>query len=365
MAEDTDKASKTEEPSGKRLADARAEGQVPKSPDIAPLLALTGTTSVILIYGGGILQNIMYALLPFIAHPDQIDVSGGGGSTVIMMILRAIAPITPIFAVAAIAAIVGNVGQTGFLWTPKRIQPDLSKLNPLAGFGRIFGAQGLVQSGKSFLKLILVGVTSWLVLAPKIQAIQMMSGLSVVAILPAALDMIRPLVINVLVLMTAIAVLDWFWQRYSFLQNQRMTKQELKQEHKDSDGDPQIKGKRRQLQMARAKQRMMQNVPKATVVVMNPTHYAVALRYVQGEDAAPICVAKGMDAVALRMRALAEENNVPVIEDPPLARGLYASVEIDDVIPREHFEAVARIIGFIFAKGRERARPARARALGL
>ncbi|MFY8210530.1 MAG: EscU/YscU/HrcU family type III secretion system export apparatus switch protein, partial [Caulobacter sp.] len=152
---------------------------------------------------------------------------------------------------------------------------------------------------------------------------------------------------------------DYFWQRMRFMNRMRMTLQEVKEEFKQSDGDPHIKGKRRQIQMQRSRQRMMQAVPKATVVVMNPTHYAVALKYEQGETPAPLCVAKGVDDLALKIRAVAEEHGVPVLEDPPLARALYASVEIDEEIPVEHFEAVAKVISFILngKKPQPRARP--------
>jgi flagellar biosynthesis protein FlhB len=146
------------------------------------------------------------------------------------------------------------------------------------------------------------------------------------------------------------------------LQKMRMSKEEVKEDYRQSEGDPHVKAKQKQIRFERAKRRMMQNVPKATVVVMNPTHYAVALRYVQGETAAPICVAKGLDEVALKIREIAEEHRIPVVEDPPLARALYAVIELDETIPREHYEAVAKIVGFIMGKGRRRARPVRGRS---
>ena len=359
MAEDTDQASKTEEPSAKRLSEARDKGDTPKSPDVAPLATLTAASVVCMMYGGDITRNIMFQLLPFIAHPDAIDLSGAGGQGVYLSVLKACAPVLAVLIAAGVAGAVGNVGQTGWIWAPGRIMPDLSKLNPLGGLGRIFSLDSLVNSGKSFLKLIAVGLIAWWILVPKIPLLQGMAGLGVAAILPVAMDVIRELLLAVLALMAVVAGADWFWQRYRFMQKLRMTKEEVKQEHKDADGDPLIKGKRRQLKFQKSRQRMMQAVPSATVVVMNPTHYAVALRYVQGETAAPECVAKGVDTLALRIRDLAREHGVPVVEDPPLARALYATVEVDQVIPTQHFEAVAKLIGFILAKARERARPAR------
>ena len=153
----------------------------------------------------------------------------------------------------------------------------------------------------------------------------------------------------------AVAGADWMWQRRRFLIRMRMTKEEVKEDYKNSEGDPHVKARQKQIRMERARRRMMQAVPDATVVVMNPTHYAVALKYEQGQTAAPTCVAKGLDSLALKIRAIAEEAGVPVIEDPPLARALYAAVDIDEMIPPAHFEAVAKIIGFILGAGKRRA----------
>lgn len=362
MAEDTDKASKTEEPSAKRLSEARSNGDVPKSPDVAPLMALSAAAVVIMIYGGDIAREISAQLLPFLSHPEDIEVANGGGQQVFLAVLRAVAPVLMVMIAGGIAGAVGNLIQHGFLWAPSKLQPDIAKLNPLSGFGRVFGLDGFVNSLKSIAKLTAVAVLAYLVLSPKMGALSMMPGLDVAAILPISVEMIRELVLWVLAMLAVVAAADWFWQRQRFTERLKMTKEEVKQENKDADGDPMIKARRRQIQFQRARQRMMKAVPTATVVVMNPTHYAVALRYVQGETAAPECVAKGVDSLALRIRALAEEAGVPVIEDAPLARALYATVKVDEAIPREHFEAVAKVIGFILQKARDRARPARAAA---
>jgi flagellar biosynthetic protein FlhB len=166
--------------------------------------------------------------------------------------------------------------------------------------------------------------------------------------------MSRNLLYGVLVFLALVAGFDWFWQRYRYMQRMKMTKEEQKEDFKQAEGDPRIKARIRQLREGRARRRMMQQVPKATVVVMNPTHYAVALRYEPGETPAPVCVAKGLDSLALRIRETAEEHRVPVIEDPPLARALYATVEIDQAIPRQHYDAVAKIIGFILNRAQAR-----------
>jgi flagellar biosynthetic protein FlhB len=181
--------------------------------------------------------------------------------------------------------------------------------------------------------------------------------------LPLSADLTRALFYAVMTFLALTAGLDWFWQRQRFTQRMRMSREELKEEFKQSDGDPHVKAKQRQIRAERSRRRMMQNVPNATVVIMNPTHYAVALRYEAGQTAAPECVAKGVDDLALRIRALAEDSGVAVIEDPPLARALYAAVDVDQQIPEAHFEAVAKIIGFVMSAAQRRAAAPRARPL--
>jgi flagellar biosynthetic protein FlhB len=191
------------------------------------------------------------------------------------------------------------------------------------------------------------------VLGPRMTDLQDLPALAPTAMLPLAFELSRSLIIAVLVVMAVVAGGDWFWSRFRFMQRMRMTREEVKRDHKESDGDPHVKQRQKQIRMQRSRRRMMQSVPKATVVVMNPTHYAVALRYEQGETAAPLCVAKGLDRLALKIRAIAEENKIPVIEDPPLARALYAAIDVDEAIPQEHYQAVAKIIGFILGEGRK------------
>jgi flagellar biosynthetic protein FlhB len=199
----------------------------------------------------------------------------------------------------------------------------------------------------------------WFQLQPQAKLFQGLAALDPVAIHPFTMDILRAVIIAALVMLAISAALDWFIMRQRFMAQMRMTRQEQKQEQKDSDGDPQIKAKLRQIRQAKARQRIAQTVPKATLVITNPTHFAVALRYVQGETAAPICVAKGVDELAFRIRDLAKSHSIPVIEDPPLARALYATVEIDDTIPKEHYAAVAKIVGFILGAAKRRARPLR------
>lgn len=355
MAEEEDRESKTQEPTQKRLDDARRKGDVAKSADLAPLAALAAASSVVLMGGGWMARSMMQALVPFIEHPDAIDLSGQGANGVMQAALMACAPALLVLLAAGAAGAAGNLVQHGFLWAPSKLAPDFSKLNPMKGLGRMFGVEALVSFLKSLLKIAAVSAIAWMVLKPKAIMLGGLPALAPAAILPFTFDILRALTIAVLCLMAAITAVDWFWTRHRFMSRMRMSREEMKQEHKESDGDPHVKARQKQIRAQRSKKRMMQNVPKATVVVMNPTHYAVALRYEQGETPAPVCVAKGVDRLALKIREVAEANGVAVVEDPPLARALYAAIDVDETIPQEHYQAVAQIIGFILGEGRKTA----------
>jgi len=360
VAEDTDNDSKTEEPSAKKLDDAKKRGETAKSADIPQLASLAAAIAVVLLAGGWLSRNLMAALEPFLAHAGQMDLSSGGAVVIARQaILAALPPLVLVMLTTALAGGAAHVAQSGFIFSGEKIKPDFKKLDLIKGMGRLFGIDGLMQFAKSAIKFIVTGIIAWFVLKPHAGEVVNLVGMDPAAMIPESMKLARKLLFAVLLLLTVTAGFDWFWQRQRFMQRMRMTLQEVKDEFKQSDGDPHIKAKRRQIQMQRSRQRMMQAVPKATVVVMNPTHYAVALKYEAGETPAPLCVSKGMDDLALKIRAVAEEHGVPVLEDPPLARALYAAVEIDEEIPAEHFEAVAKVIGFILngKKPKPRARP--------
>jgi len=358
MADEEDKDSKTQEPSARKLAQAREEGQVAKSPEVASLAALAAASAVILFNGGAISRSVADQLIPFLAHPDAIDVSGLGALKVFHEAIMAASPAAIVLLAATVAGIVGNVVQTGFLFTPKRLIPDFAKLNPISGLGRMFGMDGMINFLKTFAKFIIMCTVIWYMLSPKLVIFGGLADLDLAAVLPFCCDILRAILIASLVMLAVSAALDWFIQRQRFTAKMRQSRQEQKQEHKDSEGDPHIKGKLKQIRMQKARQRNLQNVPKATMVITNPTHFAVALRYIQGETPAPVCVAKGTDELAMRIREMATTLSIPIVEDPPLARALYATVEIDDTIPKEHYAAVAKIVGFVLGAGkRRRARP--------
>lgn len=365
MAEGEDQESKTEEASAKKLEDAKQKGDVAKSMDVPPLLVLAATFGVIAMAGPFLLRQLAGSLLPFISNANEISLDGHGGVAVMEEAVMAAAPtLLLVVVVAAFAGVAGNLMQHGFIWTTEKLKPDLNKLSPMAGFKRLFGLDGFVQFLKSVLKISVVSALAYYVLKPRIGEISQMSSLQVTAILPLTAEILRTLFFAVIALMTVTAGADWVFQRFRFLERMKMSKEEMKQEYKNAEGDPLVKAKLKQMRMEKARRRMMQNVPKATVVITNPTHYAVALFYEMGGSAPPVCLAKGLDAVALKIREIAGENDVPIVEDPPLARALYAAIDVDEVIPPAHYEAVAKIIGFIMSKAaKPKARPLRPSAL--
>ena len=228
-----------------------------------------------------------------------------------------------------------------------KIMPDFSKVSPMAGFKRLFGAEGWINLLKGLIKIAIVGVAIWTQLWPERGRLEAILNQSTAGVVGDMSHLLFKVLMARCRRWRVIAGLDYFWQRMRFMSRNRMSKQEIKEEYRQNEGDPTIKAKIRQLRHERARKRMMAAVPSATVVIMNPTHYAVALKYESGKMAAPICVAKGVDALALRIRAVAEENDVPVVENPPLARALHAAIEIDEPVPPEHFKAVAQVIGYV------------------
>ena len=351
MAEN-EAASRTEEPTPRKLQQAREKGDVVKTSDLAPLASLAAAASVVAIFGGQWARDMAAALVPFLAHPERFALHGGGGVGIFRHALNAAAPmLLGVMLAAGAAGAVGNLVQTGLILAPSKLKPDFQRLSPMAGFKRVFGPDGLIQFAKSVLKLLMVAAVSWWALKPHARELQNLVFLEPAAMLPFSAELLRRLVFAVAGLLLALAGADWFLQRQRFMAKMRMSKEELKEEYKASDGDPHVRARQKQIRYERARRRMMQAVPTATVVVMNPTHYAVALKY-DSDTPAPICVAKGLDTLALKIRAVAEEAGVPVIEDPPLARSLYAAVEIDETIPPKHYEAVAKVIGFIMNAGR-------------
>jgi len=356
VAEDQDPESKTEEATPRKLAEARKKGDVAKSPDVASALSLLGAAAVLLLAGGPFAGMMAESLLPFIAQPHTMmgALDAGAGVEIGMRALWAAAPFLGALALAVIlGGVGGNLAQSGLIFSAEKMKPSWKKVSPLEGFKRIFGPDGLMNFVKTFVKLLAVVAVCWMVLRPHLRELENMAAMSPASILPFTRDLAVWLMASTLAFLAVTSGADYLWQRMRFAKRMRMSREELKEDYKQSEGDPHVKARLKQIRMQRSRKRMMQNVPKATVIVTNPTHYSVALRYEPDKgDAAPVCVAKGVDNLALRIREVAREHKVPIVENVPLARALYASVDVDETIPREHFEAAAQVIGFVFQKRR-------------
>ncbi|WP_232493741.1 flagellar biosynthesis protein FlhB [Novosphingobium kaempferiae] len=348
MADEADKDQRTHEPTPKKLEDARKRGEVAIAPEVRHATMMAGALAVTGWLGLSAMERLgtMLKRLWGDAQEFPLDPEGAQGLATGVM-WHALVSLLPVFAVLLTAAI-GTVflqGRVVLSWS--RLSPKWSKLSPASGAKRLFGTRALVEFAKTLAKLGVIGLVVWLVFAPRMEGADGLVGRSPGAIGAAAGQLAFEILRAVVALVAALALFDFLWQRRSFLQRMRMTLQEVKDEHKQSEGDPKIKAKIRQIQMQRSRKRMMAAVPTASVIVTNPTHYAVALKYEHGVTAAPTVVAKGVDAVALRIREVGREAGVPVIENPPLARALFAAVEIDHPIPIEHYQAVAEIIGYV------------------
>lgn len=356
MAEGADPESKTEEATPRKLEDARKKGDVAKSMDVGSAASLMGAAAVVLGGGGFFATSMAEQLLPFIAAPHTMmgGLDAGAGVEIGAQALWAVAPFLGAVALATIiGGAGGNLAQSGLMFTPDKLKPQWERVSPMAGFKRIFGPDGLFQFGKTFLKLIAVGVICWFVLKPHTREFENLVAMSPASILPFSRDLAIALMSAAIIFLGFTAGADFIWQKMRFAKRMRMTKEEVKEDYKQSEGDPHVKAKLKQIRAQRSRKRMMQAVPTATVIVTNPTHYSVALRY-EKDDPAPVCVAKGVDVLALKIREVAREHSVPIVENVPLARALYATVEIDDVIPREHFEAAAKVIGFVMQSRKKR-----------
>lgn len=346
MSEETDKDQKTEDPTQKRLDEALERGDVVKSQEVSTWFVIAGATLVLSSFSSN-LSGLQAALANIFANAHRIPMDGHGLALLLQNIEYAIlAALGVPLLMLMIAAFAGNVIQHRLVWSAAGISPKLSKISPLAGLKRLFSKQAVANFVKGLIKLALIGTVMTVVLWPERHRLDTVILTDPSALMGLMRSLSLDLLGTVVAVLAFVAAGDYFFQYRQWFEKQKMSLQEMKEEFKQTEGDPHIKGKLRQLRMAKSRKRMMQAVPAASVVIMNPTHYAVALKYERGMPA-PICVAKGRDRIALKIRDIARGNGVPVIENPPLARALHATVEIDDEIPVEHYQAVAEVIGYV------------------
>ena len=347
MADEQDDTEKSEEPTQKRLDEALERGDVVKSQEVNTWFVLGAATLILLSFSGQMSSGLNGLLRGFLGQAHNIPVDGRG-LIAVMQTLGAgtIAAIALPFGVLMLAAVAGNVVQHRLVWSGESLKPKLSKISPGAGVKRLFSKIALMNFIKGLIKLALVGAIMAVILWPKRHQLDGLVTMdpAVVLLLTRALSL--DVLGAVVALLAIIAAADYLFQYRQWYNRLKMSLQELKEEFKQTDGDPHVKAKIRQLRVERSKKRMMAAVPQASVIITNPTHYAVALQYDRGM-AAPVCLAKGLDNIALKIREVAAEHNIPIVENPPLARALHATVEIDEEVPPEHYKAVAEVIGYV------------------
>jgi len=350
MADDQEK---TEEPTSKKIEDARKEGNVGKSQDVVGVVTLVVGVIVLIFYMKYLFYKIMDFYVYYLSFIGQDFTKNDLISIFIKSTLEVLILLAPIALAIMLAGIIGNVAQFGFLFTTKVIQPKFSKLNPISGLKNLFSTKKLFEGAKMTLKVaIAFGIgfnlfLGWLGEIPKIELFDLMTQILWL------IDKIIILVWTMLSVFIVFAVIDFAYQKYSYKKSLKMSKQEIKDEMKNTEGNPEIKAKIRQIQMKMASQRMMGEVPKADVVITNPTHYAVAIRYNRAEDKAPKVIAKGVDNLAQKIKEIARENDIMVVENKPLARQLYAEVELEEYIPEKLYKAVIEVLVMVYkAKGK-------------
>lgn len=355
MAEQPDKESKTEEATEKKIRDSLDKGQVPHSREATVFASMLAILIAAVFFVSDNAVKLRYTLESFIDRPESFLLSNGADASAIMYVLAIECGkfIAPIVAVLAIAGVAGGALQNQPQFVTNRIEPKLDRISIVKGWSRIFGVKGQVEFLKSVFKLSIVALAGYVAL--KSSYVDIFNALFMEpTATPKLMQDLSVRFLSAVVAATAVLVAaDLAWSRFSWRRDLRMTRQEVKDEHKQVEGDPLVKMRLRSLQRDRSRRRMIAAVPKATLIIANPTHYSVALRYVREEGGAPVVVAKGKDLIALKIRFIAEQNGIPIYEDRSLARSLYASVEVDKMIPPEFYKAVAGVILFLAQRGRQ------------
>lgn len=340
---------RTEAPTPRRLSDARSRGQVAHSPELNAAMALVIGFWLLRGPGARLADALGKSLVAAVSSLPAGELTGAGLQTLIVEDALRIGPdLGLILAGLMVTGVAVTVAQTGFLWADKRPAVDWNRINPLAGLRRIFSAQGLVAFARAFLKLAVVGVVAYSFLRGRIEDVLSLGQFDLGSALGRWGDLAYGLVLRVGAAYFILAAVDYAYQRWNLMRSLRMTREEVKEDVKSSEGDPFLRGRIRQQQRRMARQRMMSRVPKADVVITNPTHLAVALGYDRQAMGAPRVLAKGAGLVAMRIKDIARQHNVPVVENPPVAQAVYRAVEIDREIPPELYLAVAEVLAFVY-----------------
>lgn len=353
MADHSDQE-KTEEATTQRREDFRRRGHVVQTRELASVLLLMGFATCVWMMGrffmGHIFESYRMAytyITPAMDKEGMVPLMGH-------MLVSSLWVLVPIFLMAVIVAFGSSILQIGFLFSEEALSPNLDKINPLEGFKRLFSLKSLVEGAKSLLKLAVIGYTAYYILADSVETLPRLGFLAPIQILEYIAAQVFRLIMGTGGVLFFIAVSDYFFQRYQLEKQMMMSKQEIRDEVKTREGDPLIKARIRKVQKEVAQRRMMADVPKADVIITNPTHLAIALKYQPEKYAAPVILAKGADEVAKRIREMALEHGIPIVENKPLARTIYKTLEIGQVIPRELFAAVAEVLAYVFKLKRKK-----------
>jgi len=352
MAEGQEDTERSEDPTQKRLDEALERGDVVKSQEVNTWFVIAGGALLLMAFSGPMASGLATTLRGLVAHSGSIRVDGRGFGVIVEKLgLEIVAAVAIPLLLLALAAIGGNMIQHRLVWSTEALKPKLSKISPIAGFGRLFSKQALANFVKGLIKLALIGTIMALLIWPERFRLDALVRIDPAAMLSITQSLSLQMIGAVVAVLALIAAADYLFQYRQWFERQKMSLRELKDEFKQTNGNPEVKAKIRQIRQTRSRKRMMAAVPDASVVITNPTHFAVALKYERGMNA-PICVAKGADLIARKIREVATDHNIPIVENPPLARALHATVEIDQEIAPEHYQAVAEVIGYVMRLNR-------------
>jgi flagellar biosynthesis protein FlhB len=352
MAEGQEDTERSEDPTQKRLDEALERGDVVKSQEVNTWFVIAGGALLLMAFSGPMANGLATTLRGLVAHSGSIRVDGRGFTSIVEKLgLEVVAAVAIPLLLLALAAIGGNMIQHRLVWSTEALKPKFSKISPMAGFGRLFSKQALANFVKGLIKLALIGTIMTALMYPERFRLDALVRIDPAAMLSITQSLSLQMIGAVVAVLALIAAADYLFQYRQWFERQKMSVRELKDEFKQTNGNPEVKAKIRQIRQTRSRKRMMAAVPDASVVITNPTHFAVALKYERGMNA-PICVAKGADLIARKIREVATDHNIPIVENPPLARALHATVEIDQEIAPEHYQAVAEVIGYVMRLNR-------------
>ncbi|MBK5251286.1 MAG: flagellar biosynthesis protein FlhB [Peptostreptococcaceae bacterium] len=339
---------KTEDPTPKKLSEARKKGQVAKSTDLNSIIILI-LAAILLMYAGEYgFEKLYFFLYGALSNADYKVTIGNLRPLLIYYGYSYLSVVAIVFATVMVAGTVANLSQSGFLFSVEPLKPNFKKLNPLEGFKNLFSKKTLFNLIKTLFKFLLVGYIVYTFAKKNIPMVFSSVGMKAEAVFPLTKDLIYRLVVRIAVVLGILAIVDFVYQKYDFKKNLKMTKNEIKEEMKQMEGDPKIKSRRKQKQRQLAMSRMMADVPQATVILTNPTHLSVALKYEDKKNEAPVVVAKGADLIAFKIREIAKVNDIPLIENKPLARMLYKRSNVGDEVPADLYQAVAEILAMVY-----------------